>query len=1091
MCDLKKTFQSLLVLLVISLLCLPAEAKYSGGTGEPNNPYQIATAADLIALGETPEDYDKHFILTADIDLDPNLSGGQVFTEAVIAPDTNEVSDFQGVAFSGGLDGKGYKIRNLTVHNSSGDYLGLLGRIDTSGQVRNLGLEGAFVNGSDCMGCLAGSNSGTITNCYVNDKVFGGEQSSWNGGLVGANHGSIKDCHASVDVTAEDSSSMLGGLVGTNSGSIVNCYSTGNVSGGNKNFDLGGLVGSCHWGNIKDSHATGNVSSGDDSWCIGGLVGNAEMHNEITNCYSIGIITVGSNSRSIGGLVGKNWYGEIDYSYTTSSVTGANGSRYFGGLVGSNTGGIITDCYATGSISGYIFIGGLIGGLQMGSKVTNCYAVGRVSSSIDSSFIGGLVADITEYVWVNQCFWDIETSGLSFSASGTGLTTLQMLDIQTYQAAGWDMAGDRTDGTSDIWRIPEGGGYPELTIFSEDYQPHKLNGAGTPENPYQIATAEDLGAIFRFDRTASYKLVVDIDVTGITWRNAPIPKFDGIFDGSGHRIKNLTIQGGTTDFGLGLFGRIESGGKIQNLGLDNVLITGENGSFNLGGLTGSNSGIITNCYVTGRVSGGDDCDSLGGLVGSSVTGIIINCYATGSLSGGQACWSLGGLVGYAYESTITNCYAATSISVPIESKDIGGLVGSSTGGTSGCFWDIETSELSESAGGTGLTTAQLQDIQTYLDTGWDMVDEYANGTADLWQIPEGRGYPELTIFSEDYQLHELVGAGTSKNPYIIATAKDLSTMCYYNRSACYRLAADIDLSGSIWTTAPILDFNGEFNGAGFVISNFTIHGGNYIGLFGILGAHATIKNLGIEDANVASEDQAWHIGTLAGKSSATINNCYATGIICSGSYSRDLGGLVGYTYEGTITDCYSTSSVFAGENNSSVGGLVGENWFGIINRCYATGSVTGGKESRSLGGLVGTFFYDGIITDCYANGSVSGGERSGNLGGLVGDIYWGDIFPALGAINNCYASGTVIGGEDSSNLGGLIGSEAVWDDIIINCYFLDPADGGGPDNGMGVSLTDEQMKQQASFAGWDFVGETANGTEDIWWILEGQSYPRL
>jgi hypothetical protein len=27
--------------------------------------------------------------------------------------------------------------------------------------------------------------------------------------------------------------------------------------------------------------------------------------------------------------------------------------------------------------------------------------------------------------------------------------------------------------------------------------------------------------------------------------------------------------------------------------------------------------------------------------------------------------------------------------------------------------------------------------------------------------------------------------------------------------------------------------------------------------------------------------------------------------------------------------------------------------------------------------------------------------------------------------------------------------------------------------------------------GWDFVDETENGTEDIWWILEGQDYPRL
>nr|MBP7052946.1 hypothetical protein [Phycisphaerae bacterium] len=56
-----------------------AQRKYAGGVGEPNDPYQIATAADLIALGETPADYDKHFVLTADIDLDPNLPGGKIF----------------------------------------------------------------------------------------------------------------------------------------------------------------------------------------------------------------------------------------------------------------------------------------------------------------------------------------------------------------------------------------------------------------------------------------------------------------------------------------------------------------------------------------------------------------------------------------------------------------------------------------------------------------------------------------------------------------------------------------------------------------------------------------------------------------------------------------------------------------------------------------------------------------------------------------------------------------------------------------------------------------------------------------------------
>lgn len=44
-------------------------AKYSGGSGTAEDPYQIATAADLIALGETPQDYHKHFLLTADTNL--------------------------------------------------------------------------------------------------------------------------------------------------------------------------------------------------------------------------------------------------------------------------------------------------------------------------------------------------------------------------------------------------------------------------------------------------------------------------------------------------------------------------------------------------------------------------------------------------------------------------------------------------------------------------------------------------------------------------------------------------------------------------------------------------------------------------------------------------------------------------------------------------------------------------------------------------------------------------------------------------------------------------------------------------------------
>jgi hypothetical protein len=51
---------------------------------------------------------------------------------------------------------------------------------------------------------------------------------------------------------------------------------------------------------------------------------------------------------------------------------------------------------------------------------------------------------------------------------------------------------------------------------------------------------------------------------------------------------------------------------------------------------------------------------------------------------------------------------------------------------------------------------------------------------------------------------------------------------------------------------------------------------------------------------------------------------------------------------------------------------------------------------------------------------------------------------------------------------------------ISNCYFLDTS---GPDNGYGTPLTDGEMKQQATFTGWDFV--------EVWDIEENQTYPYL
>jgi len=191
----------------VFLFTRPAEAKYSGGTGEPNDPYQIATASDLIALGDSPEDYDRHFILTADIDLDPNLPGQKVFTKAVIAADTNDTAVwFQGTSFTGVFDGNGHTISHLTI--TGGAYLGLFGRLASGDEVRDLGVVDVNITGSgECVGDLVGYNSVNIATSYSTGSVSGTGQYGSVGGLVGQNYyGYVTGCFWDIDTSGQATS---------------------------------------------------------------------------------------------------------------------------------------------------------------------------------------------------------------------------------------------------------------------------------------------------------------------------------------------------------------------------------------------------------------------------------------------------------------------------------------------------------------------------------------------------------------------------------------------------------------------------------------------------------------------------------------------------------------------------------------------------------------------------------------------------------------------------------------------------------------------------------------------------------------------
>ena len=321
------------------------------------------------------------------------------------------------------------------------------------------------------------------------------------------------------------------------------------------------------------------------------------------------------------------------------------------------------------------------------------------------------------------------------------------------------------------------GGTTEASKSSSSINAKYGGGTGEPNDPYLIYTTEHLNTIGAEpnDWDKNFKLMADIDLSGYEYERAVIAPdvggdgylfpgipFTGVFDGNGYAVAHLTITGKSY---LGLFGQVGPGGHVIGLGVEDVNITGS--YYAIGGLVGDNLGNITASYSTGTVTG---YNFVGGLVGYNNYGDIAlsysNCSANGTSSGNQGVGgltgvtagsitmsyssgdvsgqrSVGGLVGWNYQSNITNSYSTGTVS---GDQNIGGLVGKrdQDGGiVNGCFWNVETSGQSSSAGGTGLTTAEMQTAGTFLEAGWDFVDETANGTEDIWWINEGQDYPRL------------------------------------------------------------------------------------------------------------------------------------------------------------------------------------------------------------------------------------------------------------------------------------------------------------------------------------------------------------
>ena len=126
----------------------------------------------------------------------------------------------------------------------------------------------------------------------------------------------------------------------------------------------------------------------------------------------------------------------------------------------------------------------------------------------------------------------------------------------------------------------------------------------------------------------------------------------GTFDGLGHTVSNVVINGGDN---VGFFGSALDV-TIKGLNLADSKINGNN---NVGGIVGLTQDVnITACSVTGCTING--VGYLGGIVGhTDVVSYITACYVTGGMINGSN--DVGGIVGYAQGCVITSCYTTADV----------------------------------------------------------------------------------------------------------------------------------------------------------------------------------------------------------------------------------------------------------------------------------------------------------------------------------------------------------------------------------------------------------------------------------------------
>ena len=456
---------------------------------------------------------------------------------------------------------------------------------------------------------------------------------------------------------------------------------------------------------------------------VGSIAGSGK--GTFDTIYSDAIV-IGKNA-SVGGLLGQDAGGGVRMNNCWFAGTVTNNQTGVGNDTGNGTGGlignlndgnksVIMNCLNTGTITADQYekqarVGGLIGAVSdKEAKISHCVNAGKVVCNLTSGY-GAFAGRIVGTNMFNNSYAIKEACGDLTKGDSAALDKTTSKVVAQADAVGLKAVAnmpvlfcyETEDGKYQSYWIARADGTPVLASFAETKTSAvDISWYDAQKKEYVLKDVADFYGFAILSQKTNFagetvKLGADIVVNegkAADW-GATAPayswpgigadanvRFNGTFDGDGHKISGLYLKTATTY--QGMFGNTADKAVVKNFRLENSYF--ESSAKGIGSIAGRGLGTFDTIYSDAIVVG--KAASVGGLLGQGATGAVKmnNCWFAGTVTNNQTGVGnttgngTGGLVGNLNDTTkavITNCLNTGIITANQYEKQarVGGLIG--------------------------------------------------------------------------------------------------------------------------------------------------------------------------------------------------------------------------------------------------------------------------------------------------------------------------------------------------------------------------------------------------------------------------------